>query len=117
MKPIREFLESIAAGEFKIPQCTTCGHRAWPPSRSCPKCYSRTELKSIDPVGILVEFANSNIRNKGGIFGVIDIDGIKIVGGLKTENPHAGMKLKMSACGLNKDGSPYYDFDSAQARH
>ena len=113
MKRIKEFLESIAVGKFKIPLCTSCGLKAWPPTRSCPKCFSRTKLESVEPVGTLVEFAKSHIRNREGIFGVIDIDGIKIVGGLKIVNPYSGMKLKMSVCGLREDGSTYYDFDAA----
>lgn len=60
-----------------------------------------------------MEFANSHIKNREGIFGVINIDGIRIIGGLKIENPYAGMKIKLSVCGLHKDGSPYYDFDAA----
>jgi uncharacterized OB-fold protein len=113
MKDIREFLESIAAGEFKIPVCGSCGARAWPPSKSCPNCYSHTMLERIDPIGTLIEFAISNVRNREGAFGVIDIDGIKIVGGLKTQRPSAGMKMKLSACGLREDGSPFYDFEAA----
>ncbi|HEV8386651.1 MAG TPA: hypothetical protein VGQ03_03420 [Nitrososphaera sp.] len=70
-------------------------------------------MERIDPIGTLIEFATSNVRNREGVFGLIDIDGIKIVGGLRTEKPSAGMKMKMSGCGLREDGSPFYDFEAA----
>jgi uncharacterized OB-fold protein len=106
---MQEFLDSLRKGEFKVPVCISCSAIAWPPSRFCSKCYSPTLLQKIKTSGILVEFANSNIKNKQGTFGLVNIDGIRLVGKIKCERPQIGITVEMAKCGI-EDGSPFYDF-------
>jgi hypothetical protein len=74
-------------------------------------------LQEIERVGSLVEYSQSYVRTKEGTFGIIDMGGFVLVGGLRADRLTVGMKMKMYSCGLREDGSPYYDFEPAQARH
>lgn len=114
---MQEFLDSLKAGKFMIPVCRSCSYRVWPPSRSCPACLSETAMQEVETIGNLVEFSTSHVRAREGVFGVIDMGGIRLVGGLKEGKLVHGMKVKMSTCGLSDDGSPYYDFLPAETRH
>lgn len=107
---MQEFLDSIRKGEFMIPICTSCSSAAWPPSRICSRCYSPTILQKIMTRGKVVEFAFSNLRDKQGQFGLIDIGGVWIVGRLECNEPRVGMVVEMAACGIGEDGSPFYNF-------
>ena len=110
MNEMREYIEFLRGGEFRIPVCASCSSRVWPPSKICPKCHSNASLQKFEATGILIEFADSHVKNREGSFGIIDMDGIRIVGSLKAANPHVGMKMKMAACGVREDGGPFYDF-------
>ena len=110
MSGIEEFLAALRAGEFKLPVCISCGTTMWPPSARCAKCYSPTALKTPELVGTLIEFSNSYVKNREGTFGVIDMNGIRIVGSLSGSDSQVGTKVRMVACGLSSDGSPYYEF-------
>jgi uncharacterized OB-fold protein len=114
---MKEFLNSLKEGKFRIPVCASCSLKVWPPSNQCPRCFSETLLQEMDSVGTLVEFASSQVISREGFFGVIDIQGIRIMGALKTRNLSEGTKMKMSGCGLREDGSPFYDFEPAETRH
>jgi metal-sulfur cluster biosynthetic enzyme len=66
--------------------------------------------------GTLIEYAVSHVRGREGTFGVVDLGGIRIVGLIKAQTLRVGMTLKMSACGLLEDGSPYYEFEPKETR-
>lgn len=117
MTTIEDYLASLRAGEFKVPVCTSCRATVWPPSSRCSKCYSLTALKKTELTGTLIEFSNSHVKTREGTFGVIDIKGIRLIGSLKVVRPYAGMKVRMAACGVRSDGSPYYEFEPAGTRH
>lgn len=104
-------MKSLNEGNFLVPVCSSCRNKVWPPSRLCPLCYSETSLEEVETVGTLLEFSKSHIERKEGMFGIVDLGGIKIVGGLKSDRLKEGMKLRMSACGVREDGSPFYDFE------
>ena len=109
---MKEFLDLLKAGKFCVPVCTSCGYRTWPPSRECHKCLSATSFQEVDKVGSLVEYSESYVSSEGK-YGIIDMGGFLLVGGLRSDRLAIGMKMKMCACGLRDDGSPYYDFESA----
>lgn len=113
---IREFEHSLEMHEFRIPECTRCGQIVWPPSKLCPKCYSITKPRSLQPTGTLMEFTLSHVKDRKGQFGVVDLSGIRIVGLIKAQTPRVGMTLKMASCGLLEDGSPYYEFEPEETR-
>lgn len=115
MTVIQEFIDRLKTGDFFIPVCKSCGKRAWPPATFCPVCLSQTTLKRIDRIGVVVEFASSHLKNIEGVFGVIDIDGIRLVGAIKAHKISLGMPVKLVTCGLNEEGSPYYDFEPFEA--
>lgn len=110
MRVIQEFLDSLKTGEFRVPICKSCGRKAWPPAKLCPVCLSNTSLEKVESVGIVIEFAKSHVKNKEGSFGILDIDGIRLVGALKTDKISSGMRMRMVECGISEDGSPFYDF-------
>jgi hypothetical protein len=46
------------------------------------------------------------------MFGVIDIEGIKLVGSLRPSTmPQVGMSVKIVNCGLSSDDTPFYEFE------
>lgn len=76
-------------------------------------CYSKTALKKVSGRGVLVEFAASYVRGHEGIFGIIEMDGFRLVGSFDSVELAEGMKVGMIGCGV-RDGTPYYLFASAR---
>ncbi len=72
-----------------------------------------TSLKKVLTNGTLLEFANSYIKDKEGIYGIVDMSGIKIIGSFDFKDLKEGMRLKMSRCGIRQDGTPFYVFAKA----
>ncbi|AIC14690.1 hypothetical protein NVIE_004950 [Nitrososphaera viennensis EN76] len=100
-----------------VPVCTLCGKKAWPPSPACPKCFGRTVLKKVEKTGTLVEFSNSYVRGHEGVFGIIEMDGFRLVGSLDDDGKlRKGMKVKMDSCGVNVEGAPFYHFTPATTK-
>ena len=64
--------------------------------------------------GTLVEFAASHVKGREGIFGVVHMDGFRLMGSFGDAKLKEGMKVKMSRCGLGLDRSPYYHFQPAE---
>lgn len=104
-----KFARHLEQGEFRVPVCTRCGKKAWPPSSTCPICYSKTALRKVSGSGVLVEFASSHVRGREGLFGIVEMDGFRLVGSFHTAELVEGMRVRMVACG-KKDGAPYYLF-------
>jgi uncharacterized OB-fold protein len=111
---MQEFFDYLKKGEFRIPVCTSCGSKAWPPSHHCPHCLSRTSLKKIETAGILIEFASSQVKGKEGVFGLVEMSGIKLVGSFTDQHLKEGMKVRMTGCGVRSDGTAFYSFAPAR---
>ena len=62
-------------------------------------------------MGTLLEFTTSHVNNSRGTFGVVDLAGIRIVGAISGELLREGIEVRMTSCGINSDGSVYYDFE------
>lgn len=105
-----EFARNLEQGRFLVPVCTRCGKKTWPPSSTCPLCYSKTKLRKVNDRGVLVEFASSRVKGREGFFGIVEMDGFRLMGSFQTGKLTEGMKVRMVACG-KKDGAPYYLFD------
>jgi hypothetical protein len=88
---MQEFLDYIRKGEFRIHVCASCKKKIWPPSRYCPECLSY--LKNIE-----------------GMFGIVDLSGIRLVGSIFGRPLRHGMEVTMIKCGINSDGSIFYHF-------
>jgi len=111
---LEAFYASIRRGEFKIPVCTSCKKKLWPPSQYCPSCLSSAQVKSIVKNGTLLEFTKSHIGNSHVIFGVVEICGVRLVGSLSpaSQEFRIGMKVRMVRCGIDIDGNIFYNFES-----
>lgn len=105
-----EFLDYMRKGEFRISVCSSCSKKVWPPSKYCSVCLSKTALIKIEGVGELIEFTQSYMRYSEGIFGIIDISGIRVVGSIDARSLWPGMKVKMIKCGVSTDGTVFYQF-------
>lgn len=86
----------------------------WPPSNICPKCLSdRIEWIEVDSNGKLLEFSESLIANKPGMFGVVELNGnIRLLGKIICDNYgelKKRMMVKMVKCGMEGDDA-YYEF-------
>jgi uncharacterized OB-fold protein len=79
----------------------------------CSKCFGRTAPKKVGKTGTLVEFASSYVRNHEGVFGIIDMDGFRLVGSLDGGRLRKGMKVEMDRFGVNAEGLPFYHFSPA----
>ncbi|HEX9677556.1 hypothetical protein [Nitrososphaera sp.] len=104
-----EFANRLKRGVFRVPVCTRCGKKAWPPSSTCASCYSKTALKKVGSTGVLVEFAASHLRGHEGIFGIVEMDGFRLVGSFESTELAEGMQVRMVDCGM-RDGTPCYLF-------
>ncbi len=108
-----EFAENLRKEKFLVPVCTVCKAKSWPPSPFCQKCLSRTVFRKVKTEGILQEFATSFVRDHEGVFGIVDMDGIKIIGSFATDKLQKGMQVKMTRCGI-KSGTPFYIFEPSR---
>ena len=81
------------------------------PIDQCYFCMSRVKLRRIrSPVGSLIEYTTARNLCSPIIFGVVRINGIKLVGSLKSISPQIGMRVKMINCGVSGEGTPFYEF-------
>jgi uncharacterized OB-fold protein len=112
---VQEFIEHLKKGEFRMAVCRSCGIKAWPPYRRCPHCQSKTSLKKIETTGTLIEFTNSHIKGKEGVFGLVEMSGIKLIGSFSEQQLKEGMKVRMTECGVMPDGTAFYSFAPARA--
>jgi uncharacterized OB-fold protein len=97
-------------GEFRISICKACDQKIWPPSENCPICFSETILKKNHKAGKLIEFTRSYMKHSEGVFGIVDICGIRVVGSIAGDPLWHGMKVKMTKCGITTNGSVFYQF-------
>jgi uncharacterized OB-fold protein len=112
---LQEFIEHLSKGEFRIPICKSCASKVWPPSPHCPYCLSKTSLEKIEKTGILLEFTSSFLEGKEGVFGLVDMSGIKLIGSFGTKRLKEGMKVRMKGCGVKPDGTTFYSFTPAMS--
>lgn len=110
---VEKFLNYLKDSKFVVPYCDRCNAPAWPPVDCCFTCMSKVKLKSTKSLkGHLIEYTTSYHLSKPLVFGIIEIDGIKLVGSVHSSvAPHVGMILKMRNCGISDNGTPYYEFD------
>lgn len=110
-----EFFKHLRKGKFMIPVCTSCDCKVWPPSRYCPKCRSNVSLKKMETTGTLLEFSRSYVNGKEGIFGLVEMSGIRVVGSFGNHEMKEGIRVKMIKCGLKRDGTTFYFFAPAKS--
>lgn len=62
---------------------------------------------------MLEELADSHVSGREGTFGIIRMDGFRLIGSLD-RTLHRGTRVRMTACGIGPDGSPFYRFAPAK---
>lgn len=107
---MRKFYDFIRRGEFRVAVCKNCSKKIWPPSDFCCDCLFATRLEKIETTGTLIECTTSHIYDNEDLYGVVDMQGIKLIGTLSA-NISPGMKVRMVGCGILENGSPFYHFD------
>ncbi|HYZ49653.1 MAG TPA: hypothetical protein VE593_02105 [Nitrososphaeraceae archaeon] len=108
---MNEFIRRLRVGDFRVSTCIRCRKKTWPPSKRCQHCLSSTRLQRITLTGRLVEFTTSRIKSCPSVFGIIQMDGIAVLGSICDENPYHGMPVRMTDCGVTCSGSVYYNFE------
>ncbi len=108
---MRKFHDFIRRGEFRVAVCKRCRKKMWPPTEFCCYCFCTTSLKKIETTGTLIEFTTSHIYGKEDLYGVVDMEGIKLIGSLSA-NVTTGMKVRMVKCGIRENGCLFYHFDA-----
>ena len=94
-----------------LPVCNSCNFRMWPPSNYCSRCHSRTALENVETSGILIEYSKSFLPGNEGIYGLVDMSGIRLIATFNTSELSKGQKVKMVNCGINSDGTAFYLFE------
>jgi uncharacterized protein len=110
---LQEFIEHLKKGQFRLPVCTSCKVKVWPPSRYCPRCLSKTSIQVTDMCGTLIHFTTSYLKGREGCYGIVEMSGIKLIGSFESLEMKEGTKVKMVRCGVMPDGTPYYFFEPA----
>ena len=108
---MQEFIDSLKRGEFRLPVCTSCEAKIWPPSYYCSMCLSNTSLQIINTDGTLLYFTISYLKGMEGCYGLVEMAGIKLIGSFDTLELKDGVQVKMVRCGLKPNGTPYYIFE------
>ena len=110
---MKEFLELLKEGKFRIPICLNCDSKIWPPANICSNCYSgKIKMSRLESKGRLIEYSSSFIGSSE-MLGLIEIAGIRLIGILTERNLKPGSTVKLTKCGVDKDNSPYYEFSAA----
>ena len=61
---VKEFLDLLRNGKFRIPICLKCDLKIWPPANVCSNCYSREiRMSKLESRGRLIEHSFSHIDN------------------------------------------------------
>lgn len=97
-------------GDFRVPFCRTCRDRVWPPFERCPTCLSKTIFKRISRMGILLEFSTSFISGHAQDFGIVDLEGVHLLGSVQGNNIFLGCTIVMYDCGVDENMRPFYKF-------
>ena len=72
-------------------------------------------MKTVAKTGTLLEFANSLVPGKEGVFGLVKMScGIKLVGSFDHQNLREGAQVTMDKCGL-ANGTAFYHFVPAKS--
>ena len=107
---MKEFLDFLRKGKFRVPICDNCNTKIWPPSNICRKCYStKIKMSEINTKGGIVECLESFIGESKNL-GLVELSGIRIIGVLSEGTMNPGIAVKLSNCGIDKENSPYYEF-------
>lgn len=69
----------------------------------------------METTGTLLEFSRSYVKGKDGIFGLVEMSGIRVVGSFGDHEMKEGMKVRMIKCGLKRDGAAFYFFAPAKS--
>ncbi|HVX01995.1 MAG TPA: hypothetical protein VHA09_02465 [Nitrososphaera sp.] len=78
-------------------------------------------MKKTRKTGTLTEFATSYLRDHEGTFGIIEMDGFRLIGAFDNDGDNGdkglrkGMKVRMDRCGISAEGSPFYHFSPLSA--
>ena len=98
------FESELSKGKFLIPECSVCMKIVWPPTEFCNDCFGSVSLKNGDFEGEIIEFSKQN----NDYFCVVGFENtIKIMAKM-LEIPKIGQMVKISKCGISKDGYFFY---------
>jgi uncharacterized OB-fold protein len=114
---MNEFISHLRSGDFRVSICICCRRKTWPPSKRCQYCLSKTKLKRMNLTGKLVEFSISRIKSCPSVFGIIQMNGIAVLGSISDKNPYHGMPVRMTDCGVTCTGLAYYNFERVAVVH
>ena len=73
-----------------------------------------TELKPVsNKFGKLIEFCSVPDSEGQKVLGLIDIEGMRLIGSVSVGNHkvRTNLTVKMVSCGVSIDASPYYEFE------
>ena len=114
---MNEFIRHLRKGDFRVSICIRCRRKTWPPSKCCHYCLSKTKLKRMNLTGKLLEFSTSRLKSRSSAFGIIQMDGVAVLGSISEKNPYYGMLVRMTDCGVTCTGLPYYNFEAVAVVH
>jgi uncharacterized OB-fold protein len=112
---MEKFIESLKIGKLTTSKCMSCENLIWPPSDVCPKCLSSDiEWVEVNANGKLLEFSESMIANKSGIFGMVELnESIRLLGRIICNNDielKKGINVRLIKCGVENNNDVYYEF-------
>lgn len=107
---MRKFYYFLRKHEFRVTVCRKCSQKIWPPSRYCFVCFSPTNLEKVGTTGLITEITTSYTEGTGKLYGIVDMQGIKLIGSLSPD-ASVGLKVQMTDCGIRENGSLFFNFD------
>ena len=110
---MKDFYYYLKRGELRIPRCTNCRHKVWPPAHFCNNCFHHhLELIKVKANGRILEFAKSQLNEARDrkLFALIEIDGIKIVGSVAGSDIRNNGRVVLEQCGCNDNNDVFYEF-------
>ena len=70
----------------------------------------RQFLRGVSRIGILLEFSTSFISGYAQDFGIVDLEGVHLLGTVQGNNIFFGCTVVMYDCGVDEDTRPFYKF-------
>jgi len=107
---LRKFYYFLRRHEFRVTVCKKCRQKIWPPSQHCFVCFSPTNLEKVVTTGFIKEITTSYTKGTAKLYGIVDMQGIKLVGSLSPD-AYVGLKVQMTDCGIRENGSLFFNFD------
>lgn len=110
---MKDFFYYLQRGQLRIPTCSKCHQKVWPPSQFCSQCFSRRiDMVKADRKGRILELSKSHNKDYTleMTYALIEISGVRLIGSVIGNRIKANNSVLLRRCGLKQGKNAFYEF-------